>query len=51
MKPVYSPEVAQELGYQKFSPELKDWIIATLGCLGALATFGLVLVLVIHLVS
>lgn len=27
MKPVFTPEVAQELGYQKYWPEKKDWAI------------------------
>jgi hypothetical protein len=40
MKPVYTAEVAQEIGYQKFRPELHDWIFATAGCL--VFVFGIV---------
>lgn len=31
MKKIFSDEVAQELGYQKYWPEKSDWTIATLG--------------------
>lgn len=35
MKAIFSDEVAQELGYQEYWPELKDWVIATIACLAA----------------
>lgn len=33
MKAVFTEEVAQYLGYQKYWPEKKDWVIAIVGCL------------------
>ena len=35
MRKVFSDELAQELGYQKYWPERKDWVIATFGVLVA----------------
>lgn len=36
MKAIFSDEVARELGYQKYWPELHDWVLATCGVLAAL---------------
>ena len=33
MKKLFSDEVANELGYQKYWPERKDWLIAIVGTL------------------
>ena len=27
LKPIFSEEIARELGYQKYKPELIDWVI------------------------
>ena len=45
MKPMFSPEVAQELGYQEYWPELHDWVFATIACLvgGFVITGGFIL--------
>ena len=32
MRPLFSEEVAKELGYQTYWPELHDWIFATVAC-------------------
>ena len=44
MKPLFDPEVAKELGYQTYWPELSDWIIGTVACLvgGVVVVGGLV---------
>lgn len=37
MKPAFDEEVARELGYQKYYPELKDWIVVIIAVLGCVA--------------
>ena len=49
MKPVFSPEVAQELGYQKYWPEWQDWAFGTLAVLAALGAFMGIVWLFVHL--
>ncbi len=50
MRPVFPDDVARELGYQKYEPELHDWILATLGCLAVCAIFvGFVLLVHFYL--
>ena len=47
MKKVFDDEVANELGYQKYSPELHDWIFAVVGVLGCYFLFvGIILLIV-----
>lgn len=47
MKPLYDEEVARELGYQKYWPELHDWVFTTAGVLvfGIVCVGGLVAIL------
>ena len=49
MKPIFSPEAVQELGYQKYWPELHDWIFGTAICLVAGIIFMGSLVGIIYL--
>lgn len=49
MRPVFSEEVARELGYQKYWPEKKDWAIATFLVLAAGVVFVCLLIGVLQL--
>lgn len=48
MKPVFSEEVARELGYQKYWPEKSDWVKGTVFCL-AVGVIAWSLVMVVFL--
>lgn len=46
MKPVFDEEVARSLGYQKYWPELHDWVIAIIATLVVtLAIVGLIFII------
>lgn len=45
MRPLFTEEVARELGYQKYWPELHDWVFATIACLlGGFLLTGILIV-------
>lgn len=51
MKPVYSPEVAQGLDYQKCTPEIKDWLIGFGIVVVVLLVFVVLFTVAIHFVN
>jgi hypothetical protein len=51
MKPIFTEDVAREIGYQKYRPEFVDWVVGTAVCISALVLFAAFLSLALKILS